>query len=255
MPVASRGPRRGLALATIRCFGHCGRSVPDDLQQTPMVERVDPFQGGELHRPQTSPRAPRANQLRPVQSDDRLGSVIAGIVHAPHPLLEGVEHESRAQRVSHPPAHDAQGKGADDEGSVDAPARVTTKAQRVRQRRPQQPIDPVRRDGSVATGVVVLTLRPRTTQRRPSSRISRATVRRATAKPSRRSWRRTLRTPYTGKFSSRTRRICFRNCVSRPPRAGKRLSSASRALASAGRRGDRRHLQIGSTPYASARGR
>lgn len=57
----------------IRRFGFCRRSVPDDLQQTPVIEPVDPFQGGELHRLQTSPRAPRVNQLRLVQPDDRLG--------------------------------------------------------------------------------------------------------------------------------------------------------------------------------------
>ena len=50
---------------------------------------------------------------------------------------------------------------------------------------------------SVAAGVVVFTREPRTTPRRPSSRINRATVQRATVTPSRRSWRHTLRTPYT----------------------------------------------------------
>ena len=43
---------------------------------------------------------------------------------------------------------------------------------------------------------VVLVSRPRTTPRSPMSRISRSTVQRATAMPSRPSWRQTLRAPY-----------------------------------------------------------
>jgi aromatic ring-opening dioxygenase LigB subunit len=48
---------------------------------------------------------------------------------------------------------------------------------------------------AAASGIVVRTFLPRTTPRRPLRRISRPTVQRATSKPSRRSWRHTLRTP------------------------------------------------------------
>ena len=70
--------------------------------------------------------------------------------------------------------------------------------------------------------------------------------------PSRRSWRHTLRTPYTRKFSSHTRPMCSRNCASRRTRAGNRPRSAFRALPSwyiDGAIGS--SPQIGSTPYSS----
>ena len=49
--------------------------------------------------------------------------------------------------------------------------------------------------GSALSGTVVRTRLPRTTPRSPMARISRSTVQRATATPSRRSCRQTLRTP------------------------------------------------------------
>src|SRR5579875_2961014 len=70
---------------------------------------------------------------------------------------------------------------------------------------------------------------PRITPCRPMAFISRSTVQRATAWPSRRSCRQTLRTPYTRKFSSQTRRIAS-------------PSSASRCVRVVRRRGDRQHL-------------
>ncbi len=53
----------------------------------------------------------------------------------------------------------------------------------------------------------------------PSDWDSGAGVQHATAPPSRRSWRRTLRTPSASKCSSYTRRTCARNHPSRRPRA------------------------------------
>ena len=82
------------------------------------------------------------------------------------------------------------------------------------------------------SGFVVLNRRPRTAPWRPISRIRRATVHRATSRPSRRSWRQTLRTPYTSKFSCRTRRISPRSWTSRFALAGWRLGSFSLAFCS-----------------------
>ena len=56
---------------------------------------------------------------------------------------------------------------------------------------------PCRGTTSAVAGNVVLTFLPHVTLRRPISRISRATVHRATRKPSRLSCFQTLRAPYT----------------------------------------------------------
>ena len=71
--IESRGQCRVLALAMAGRFGLCRRSVPDDLEKPSVVEPVDPLERCELHRLQTSPGPSRANHLRLVQPDHRLG--------------------------------------------------------------------------------------------------------------------------------------------------------------------------------------
>src|SRR5690606_31872003 len=71
--------------------------------------------------------------------------------------------------------------------------------------------------------VVLLNARPRVAPRRPISAMSRLTVRLATPTPSLLSWTQTLRTPYTPKFSSKTRRISGLSCSSRWRRADRPL--------------------------------
>jgi hypothetical protein len=78
-------------------------------------------------------------------------------------------------------------------------------------------------------GTVVLVSFPRTTPFRPSTRISRATVQRATGVPSRPSWRQTFRTPWTPKFSAWTRRTSPRSIASRCDLAEPWVGSARRA--------------------------
>ena len=59
-----------------------------------MVEPVDPFQGCELHRLQASPGPSRANHLRLVQPDDRLGQGAAGAyAYVCRPLEQPLETE------------------------------------------------------------------------------------------------------------------------------------------------------------------
>ena len=96
---------------------------------------------------------------------------------------------------------------------------------------------------------MVLNRRPRIAPTRPSCRIKRATVHRATRMPSRISCRHTLRTPYTRRFASQTRRISVRNVASRFARGESRLGSPARAVAAWYVDGAIGSIaQIGSTP-------
>ena len=91
-----------------------------------------------------------------------------------------------------------------------------------------------------SSGMVVRRFSPLTTPFRPSWRMRRSTVHRATPTPSRCSWRHTFRAPYTPKFVSHTRRIRVRSTASRRDRADRRSGSRSRRFCSQGdRRGDR----------------
>src|SRR5439155_5258671 len=49
------------------------REVADGLEETPMVEPVDPLQRGEFNRLDASPRTSPPDDLCLVQPDDRLG--------------------------------------------------------------------------------------------------------------------------------------------------------------------------------------
>ena len=73
---------------------------------------------------------------------------------------------------------------------------------------------------------------PLTTPFRPSWRISRSTVQRATATPSRCSWRHTLRAPYIPNLALPNTADMGRNSLSRRHRADLRSGSRSRRLCS-----------------------
>ena len=79
--------------------------------------------------------------------------------------------------------------------------------------------------GAAGSWVVVLTALPRTAARSPMARIGRSTVQRATANPSRRSCRQTLRAPWAPKFSACARAISGRSLASRRARAEAREGS------------------------------
>ena len=115
-------------------------------------------------------------------------------------LLERIQHEAGMRRPAGAPADDPAGVGVDDEGDVDK-ARPGRDVGEVRHPKP------VRRwSTELAVDVIERARRrlvadrgahrlPRITPAKPISRISRATVQRATGTPSRIICRQTLRTP------------------------------------------------------------
>ena len=138
-----------------------------------------------------------------------------GCVGSPGPecLLERVERQVGSQRVRHSPTDDEPGIGVDHQRRVDE-ARPggnigdVGQPQTVRAVRFEAAVDQIGGACSVlSSGMVVRLVSPLTTPFRPSRRMSRSTVQRATPIPSRCSWRHTLRAPYTPKFDSHTRRI------------------------------------------------
>ena len=99
-----------------------------------------------------------------------------------------------------PPTNDIAGEHIDDEGNLDEPrpCRHIGKIRDpypVRSRGLELPVDPIERTRRFLSLIVVRAGLPRMTPFRPKSRISRSIVQRATAKPSRRICRQTLRTP------------------------------------------------------------
>jgi hypothetical protein len=72
----SRRDRGLLELRIIARFGFCRRNVSDWLQQSAIVEPVDPLERGELDRLEASPRPLSPDQLGLVESVDRLGERI-----------------------------------------------------------------------------------------------------------------------------------------------------------------------------------
>ena len=125
-------------------------------------------------------------------------------------LFEGVEDEVGVGRSAYPPADDPACISVDKEGDVDepgpgrdvepAPAKAGVKSDRQSMlgagawncRLTQSS-----GHGAALSLTVVLIGLPWITPWKPSSRVSRSTVQRATSNPSRRSCRRILRTPYT----------------------------------------------------------
>src|SRR5271165_2083873 len=78
--------RRDSALVDLRIvarFGFGRRNVSDRLQQSAIIEPIDPFEGGELHGLEVAPRPAPPNDLGLVKPVDRLGErVVVGISDA-----------------------------------------------------------------------------------------------------------------------------------------------------------------------------
>jgi hypothetical protein len=115
-------------------------------------------------------------------------------------LFQGIEHEPGMGRAADPPADDAAGEGVDDEGHVDEalPGRdigEVADPEHVRRGHAELTVHLVQR----AWLGLVRDRRPvflaADDALNPMSFINRATVQRATSKPSRRIWCQTLRTP------------------------------------------------------------
>src|SRR5205807_6434028 len=147
-------------------FGLGGRHVSDWSEQATVVEPLDPFQGGELDKFQRTPRSPSADHLGLVKAVDALGqSIVIAVADAAHggldarfgqalgvanrhvlhspvamvnqaatpdraavsqSLLQGIQHEARLCRTTHPPADDAPGIGVDNKSDVTKPCQVAT---------------------------------------------------------------------------------------------------------------------------------
>jgi transposase len=154
-----RGDRHDLKLGVVCGFRLGGRDVADGLEQTPVVEPVNPFEGGELDGLDGAPRPAPMDHLDFEEADDgfskgivvriadtadrrfdvRLGealgafdrdvfdSSIARVDEAGSPdglpfmenLLQGIEHEVGPGRARHAPANDPVGEGVDHEGHMD----------------------------------------------------------------------------------------------------------------------------------------
>ena len=72
-----------LDLRIVTRFGLGRRNISDRLQQSPVVEPVDPFQRGELNLFNVSPRSPAPDHLGFVKTVDRLReSIIVGVSYA-----------------------------------------------------------------------------------------------------------------------------------------------------------------------------
>ena len=68
-------------------FGLGGWGVSDWLEETSIVEPIDPFEGGELDGIETAPRSPAADDFRLEQTDHALRQrVVVGIVEVPSHL-------------------------------------------------------------------------------------------------------------------------------------------------------------------------
>src|SRR5215211_4754568 len=130
-------------------------------------------------------------------------------------LLECIEHEAGLGRARHPPADNAPGVGIDHEGDVHKarPGRdigEVADPKRIRPRRPELPVDPIERArrGPVADRGPHRLAADGTLQ--AMAFISRTTVQRATAMPSRASWRRaSSRLARRGSFSGSARRAIW----------------------------------------------
>ena len=60
-----------------------GPDISDRLQEPPVVEPVDPFEGGELDRLEAAPRSPASDQLGLEEPDDALGQrVVVAVADA-----------------------------------------------------------------------------------------------------------------------------------------------------------------------------
>ena len=115
-------------------------------------------------------------------------------------LLQRIKHEPRMRRAADTPADDPAGKGINDEGDINkaSPGRDISEVRDpkpVRRRSLEFPIDVIPRTGAALSEKVVRRGFTRTAPSIPFARIRRATVQRATLKPSRPNWRQTFFTP------------------------------------------------------------
>ena len=63
-------------LGIVARLGFGGRDIADRLEEAPMVEPVDPFQGGKLDRLEAAPGTAPADHLGLEQADNRLGESV-----------------------------------------------------------------------------------------------------------------------------------------------------------------------------------
>jgi hypothetical protein len=129
-------------------------------------------------------------------------------------LLQGIQDKTGVSGARHSPANDPAGKRVDDEGHIDEALprrykREIHQPQGIRTWCLELTVHPVKRlsrfrigtaaaargHGAARLLIVVRTALPRVAPFRPMRLINRATVQRATSKPSRRNCRQTLRTP------------------------------------------------------------
>jgi hypothetical protein len=82
-----------MGLCVIACFGLGGWDISDRFEQAPVVEPVDPFEGGEFHRLGAAPGAAAMDQLGLEQAIDGFGKrvVIAVADAADGGLDAGIE--------------------------------------------------------------------------------------------------------------------------------------------------------------------
>lgn len=139
--------------------------MADRLQQSTVIEPIDPFQRCVLHRLQRAPGAASVDHFGLEQADHCLGEgIVVGVSNATHRrfyavfcqtfgvangqmlrpvvavvrqsifclsrmqcLLQRIQHQLRVHGAADSPAHDPSGKDIDDEGDVDKPDHVATK--------------------------------------------------------------------------------------------------------------------------------
>jgi hypothetical protein len=63
-------------LGIVARLGFGGRDIADGLEEAPVVEPVDPFQGGKLDCFDAAPRTAPADHLGLEQADNRLGKSV-----------------------------------------------------------------------------------------------------------------------------------------------------------------------------------
>ena len=74
-------------LGVVRRFQLCRWHMVIRLQEPPVIEPVDPLEGGELHSLEVAPGTALADQLGLVQPDDRLGERIVVLAALPRSNL------------------------------------------------------------------------------------------------------------------------------------------------------------------------
>jgi hypothetical protein len=143
----------------VALFGLGGWDVADGPEQSPVVERVDPFERGELDSLESSPWPAPMDDLGLVKTVDGLGErIVVAVAHAPHrgfdagfcqtlgvadrdvlhaavavvhqaaalgrpamaeSLFQGVQDEAGVGAAADAPSDDAPGEGVDHEGDID----------------------------------------------------------------------------------------------------------------------------------------